>query len=351
LSASEAATFRLDRLRSVSSFVPKAHPYYHLLNVVGFRMQHIPQAKLTITGYTDGFSSERENPKVSRGRAAAVAAYLHETWGIDTTRLLLADGKMPPKPSRPLHIPEMQAENRRVELSADTTAVLDAVFLADTVQRAVPLAVRFYPIRPARVRPVSWRITVSQQGTRLKELRGDGFTPSFVDWRADAAEMQLLCAGVNIDAILNVSDSAGNITGTPMHSLPVRARVIAASADDYIENILIESYNLILFDGNRSALTPDHTSTLKAAYTRMTDRSTVRIDGYMDSSPDEDFAQKLALSRAQATAQGLKIFAKGAQVELAGYNATEKRIYNEMLPESRLYARTVRITVETLLGD
>jgi outer membrane protein OmpA-like peptidoglycan-associated protein len=351
LTAAAAGDFSPEQLRSASTFVPKAHPYYHLLNVVGYRMKRIPQARLTITGYTDGFSSERENPKVSRGRAVAVAWYLQSVWGIDSSRLTVTDGKVPPKPSRPLHVSEMQAENRRVELSADTAAVLDAVFLADTVLRDVQPVVRVYALGPASVRPASWRVSFNQQGTPLKELFGDGFLPRFADWRADSAEMRQICPDIPMDIMLTVNDSTGAVVKTPLHSLAVKHRVIPASSDEYCENILIETYNLLLFDGTRSTLTPEQTSTLKSAYTRMTELSAVRIEGYMDTSPDEDFAQRLALSRAQATAQGLKIFSKGAQVEIAGYNAQQKRLYDERLPESRLYSRTVRITVETPLGD
>lgn len=350
LSSEEAATFAPEKLRPSTTLNAGEHPYYHLLNIVGARMKRLPTTKLNILGGIDGSSIERENLKTARQRASAVAMYLRTVWGIDSARLVMGEARLTAKSGRSFNEQDRQAENRRVELSCDTVALLEPVQLYDTVQRSVPLRLRLFPAwrNPSDI--ASWNLVVRQEGRSLKEWRGDSTLPSVVDWRADDRETAQILPAVPLDISLAARTKSGTTLASPPHSLPIQKRLFRAADEEYCENLLIEKYNLILFDATKSSVAQTQAMTLKAMNTRITAKSKVLVEGFMDKSDDEEANKRLTRTRAQATAQSLKFFSRGAQMDIQGYGS-QKPLYDERLPEGRMYSRTVLITIETPLSE
>ncbi|MCS6809399.1 MAG: OmpA family protein [Bacteroidota bacterium] len=352
LTPEEAENFSTDRLRSISSLNSREHPYYHVLNIVGQRMRRIPQAKLNILGCVDGASTERDNLKIARQRALAVASYLRTVWGIDSARLVIGEARLLTKARRSINEQDRQAENRRVELSSDTTALLEPIQVADTVYRTFPYSCRVVPRVNSAFRGAvrEWRITLEQDGHILKEWHSDSALPDTLQWVVQNTDSVGLVLSKSLRVRLAVRfDGSEEWVHSPVRSLPIEEHVFRATDDEYCANILMEKFNLILFDATKSSMTQSQALTLKSLNTRITSRSKVLVEGFMDKLPDDDESnRRLSRARAQSVAQSLKALARGAQIEVYGYGS-QRSIYDERLPEGRMYSRTVLITIETPL--
>jgi outer membrane protein OmpA-like peptidoglycan-associated protein len=361
LNTSEVAAFSPESFKSSSNLVLGVHPYYDLLNILGYRLKRFPQTKINILGCTDGFTSEKNRPRLSEVRANVVAEYLRSVWGIDSTRLVIADLRgtsVSVKASRPLHESDKQAENRRVELSSDTLSLFAPILLTDTIQHTLTPSMRFYLIVPPTLSVKSWKIRIKQDRQVIKEFRGTGKPPLAIDWRVDAKEMEKMTEqrtdkptnrnGIECQFDVIESDDSG--ISSPAENIEITERRFRVNAEERVENMLVERQTLILFDGGKSTLTQEHLETLKGVNARMTANSKVVFEGFMDKSGDEEFNERLSLARAQAAAKSLRFNIRGAQVELKGYGSN-KVLYDGRLPEGRIYSRAVRITQETPLQD
>jgi OmpA-OmpF porin, OOP family len=95
-----------DRIR------PESSP---TLREIGDMLRQKSDLSLTIEGHTDSTGSAATNQTLSEQRAAAVKAFLVETYGIDAGRLE-AKGYGPSRPAADNDTPEGRQTNRRVEL-------------------------------------------------------------------------------------------------------------------------------------------------------------------------------------------------------------------------------------------
>jgi outer membrane protein OmpA-like peptidoglycan-associated protein len=350
LSTAATAAFAPEQLRPSTTLIAGEHPYYHLLNIIGARMRRLPLAKLNILGGIDAASGERDNLKLARNRASSVAMYLRTVWGIDSARLVMGEARLTAKSSRSFNEQDRQAENRRVELSSDTTALLEPIQLTDTVQRQILPRLRLFPTLKGDDDVISWQFALRQEGRIIKELRGDGALPKELDWRTDERESAELRLALPLEIALTTRTKSGAALTAPLRTIPLQSMIFRSADEEYCANFLIEKYNLILFDATKSAVAQSQATTLKSMNTRITAKSTVLVEGFMDKSDDEEANKRLSRARAQSAAQSLKFLARGAQIDVQGYGS-QKTLYDERLPEGRIYTRTVLITIETPLGE
>lgn len=123
---------------SLSEITNTLNLYYNVLNIVGRRMRDdYPRAILSVSGYTDDAEDESNNIALARRRATAVAEYLRTVWRIDSTRLIIAAGRLSPTAAVTTMLSEQdrldgRQENRRVELQSSIAEVLDPVVVRDT---------------------------------------------------------------------------------------------------------------------------------------------------------------------------------------------------------------------------
>jgi OmpA-OmpF porin, OOP family len=85
------------------------------LKEIGNMLEEYPDLRLSIEGHTDSDGDDAFNQSLSERRAAAVKAYLIETYTIDEARLETA-GFGESQPVAPNDTPEGKQQNRRVEL-------------------------------------------------------------------------------------------------------------------------------------------------------------------------------------------------------------------------------------------
>ena len=361
LTREETKTFRESKLSSAYELTPKEHSYYNVLNVVGERLRRLPKAVLSIHGCTDGFTAERDKADVAKARAQVVMRYLRDVWQIPATQLKLVDNTTAPTtPSIPLSDADKQAENRRVELRSDTPEILANITLIDTVRRVSPPSVRFR-LSAANIDSVrSWKIVVRQSGTIVKELRGTGALAEVQDWRMDERELAALHLDESVqqgqaveplEYTFSCIDADGNLYRSATAAIPLETRTEEKNSkrtrtSSYFAGKLVERFNLILFDFAKSTITSEQEPMMNLMRTRITERSTVRVDGFTDRTGEAEFNRKLSLQRALGVAQALGFTAEQQKTNVMGYGSSLE-LYNNDLPEGRFYSRTVRVIVET----
>lgn len=375
LTREETKTFRESKLSSAYELTPKEHSYYNVLNVIGERLRRLPKAQLSIHGCTDGFTAERDKADVAKARAQSVMRYLREVWQIPAAQLKLVDNTTAPTtPSIPLSDADKQAENRRVELRSDTPEILANITLIDTVRRVSPPSVRFR-LSAANIDSVrSWKIVVRQSGIIVKELRGTGALAEVQDWRMDERELAALRLDEAVqhgqtalsatlpnitlkplEYTLSCVDANGNAHRSTTGIIPLETRTEEKDSkrtrtSSYFAGKLVERFNLILFDFAKSTMTSEQEPMMNLMRTRITERSTVRVDGFTDRTGEAEFNRKLSLQRALGVAQALGFTAEQQKTNVMGYGSSLE-LYNNDLPEGRFYSRTVRVIVETPQND
>ncbi len=335
ISAADAMTFSIGRYNTASTL----DVYYHLLNVLGERMHKLPQATLVITGYT---ADERGAPTLSGRRARTVANYLTNVWNIPASRITTRARTLTERASA-MNQQEGVEENRRVEITGSDPALFEPVVLTDTIRTVDPPTVRFRPRLFSEAGIKTWRILISQEEKLLKELHGNGTSPSVVDWPIAQDDIRPL-ASLPLEYRLAIQDSAGQSFTTPANIIQFEQITISKKKQERRADKLIDRFSLLLFDYDAALLSQRHASTLNFIRTRLKPSSTVRIVGTTDRVGDAAYNLQLSERRARETAQAL--MAETAMVSGIGEDTTT---YPNDLPEGRLYSRTVRISIETPL--
>ena len=99
---------------------------------------------------------------------------------------------------------------------------------------------------------------------------------------------------------------------------------------------------MILFDFNRSEISGRNSDIIDIIDTRIEDNSTIQIKGYTDRMGDEALNERLSNSRAESANKAL-----GNSNAISKGYGEKIELYNNDLPEGRMYNRTVEIIVET----
>ncbi len=332
--------FQMDDLRNLD-VLPT---YYQLLNVVGLRLREHPEATLQIVGSNAGAGAEKGNIDLSRRRAEAVRDYLRDVWEIDPARLTVDARNLPEKPSNAAQ-PEGQAENRRVELIARPQTLLDPVFTSDTLRSANPPGIRFRQNVQAEAGVGNWKLSITQQGRMLKQFSGSGAVPATIDWNLQQ-QSDIPRGDAPIEYSIEVADAAGQVTTTPAARLVLDQVTIQRKRRERIADKEIDRYSLILFDFGKTTIDAPNRRIIDFIRGRIGAGATVVITGHSDRVGDEDVNLRLSGERA-------KVAAKELGVPVASVTGMGESIllYDNDLPEGRLYSRVVNVVVETPVND
>lgn len=347
LDPSEVADFDVDRLHSV----PVIRTYHHILNIIGRRMREHPEGVVTLTGTNDGLGERLlDGTELSTRRARSVREYLMSVWEIDSTRLPLEFRDLPEKPSN-VDVPDGVEENRRVELSSDTWAILEPVVTVDTLRLTNPPMIRIYPTTDL-VRPVaSWSVVVRQGGSPIRTFTSEesesGALPTSITWNLAADQHNVPRTDHPVTFELTVVDRTGTSVTSVLDTLPVEQITVTQKRRERIKDRYIDRYSLILFDFDRAELNQANDTIARFIRERLTPEASVEIIGQTDRIGEEEYNLRLSRRRADSTAEAL-----GLPPEVAEGEGENVDVYDNDLPEGRFYSRTVRILVETpIAGD
>ncbi|MBX3045017.1 MAG: OmpA family protein [Candidatus Kapabacteria bacterium] len=319
--------------------------YYHVLNIIGMRMNNYPDATIKITGTNSNSGDEKGNTALSRDRALKVRDYLRDTWGIDATRMPITSRNLPEKFTR-LDDPGSDEENRRVEISASDPRITEPVFTVDTMRILSEYNLRFKPSSQSDVGIKNWEVKAVFDSKELVSYDGKGNVPVNLDWKLDKASNGAPKTAGNIFYFLTVTDSLSQTAVSARNRLPIERLTIDRKRLERIKDKEFEYYSLILFDFGKSNLRSEHNQVVDFIKNRVTPNATVYIKGYTDLIGDEAINKRISEKRAKSVADRLKI--PSAIVEGIG---EEIILYDNETPEGRYYCRTVQIIIETPVED
>ncbi|HCN05567.1 MAG TPA: hypothetical protein DIS79_08095, partial [Bacteroidetes bacterium] len=138
LSRDEAARFQVGDLNGRGTMPI----YYHMLNIVGKKLQASPATKITLTGCNSNDGREKNALELSKARAEAVRDYFVNVWNIDPSRIAVKARNLPETPSNPTRTDGME-ENRRVEITTTDQSILEPLFFTDTTRTSNAPIIRF----------------------------------------------------------------------------------------------------------------------------------------------------------------------------------------------------------------
>ncbi|MCS7176253.1 MAG: OmpA family protein [Candidatus Kapabacteria bacterium] len=314
--------------------------YYHLLNIVGKRLQQFPQARLTITGCVSNVGVEENNRQLARKRAEAVRSYLTSVWGIAPERLQVQSRLLPAIPANPA-TPDGQEENRRVELSATVPEILAPVFLSEIGYVVNPSTILARMSVQAETTVARWQLRLLRAGTVLQSQEGKGMPPA--ELALSLVPEQLATGDTVISAELSVRDTLGTervarIT-TSFRRLSLRHK-----RAERMGNERLERFAFMLFEYDKATLTKDHRRLLPVIRQRIMSGTRVVISGYADRTGDPAYNRRLADQRCRAVWQALGVRDVTPEIRAIG---SDVLLYPNELPEGRAYSRTVLVELLT----
>lgn len=320
--------------------IDRLSTYYHLLNIVGKRLRQNPSATVTLVGCNADVEMERGNLSLSTRRAESVKEYLVKTWGIADVRIKTESRNLPEKAAFSQSAEGYQ-ENRRVEILTSNTEITAPIITKDTLRKANPPILRFYPRVENEVPLSRWILTAEQNSVVVKRFEGSGNLPSSLDWTMDQEGSHPRSEGTLVYT-LQVTDT-NNRTERSTGVIAVEQTTIRRKQIERRGDKEINRYSLILFEVRSSDITSTNKPIIDLIRKNIAPNSTVSVAGYTDRLGDPKANQTIAEGRAKATASALRL--QSDRVSISGQGNADT--YNPNLPEGRLYTRTVDVVIET----
>lgn len=318
--------------------------YWHILNIIGYRMNRFPETTITIAG---GYSTERgESEELARRRAGTIYRYLQDIWQITPERIRLLP---PERPHGDRTDTMLQAELRFARIESQSWNILQPVRIREIRRFVYPdsLKLRIDPMMPpGDIR--SYRLRLSRQGEVLHEE--EFFWPPdsaalTLSWNrlTDTMEIAPGEREIAVTAVVNRIDGTSEIS--PEVRIPVRT--VEVERTRCFTDRRIERFTLLLFPRNRAELNALHERVLREYVADgVRPESTITVSGYADFG-ERDEEQELSERRAAAVADYLneRVPAERVtKVTVRGAGSAEP-LYSNDLPEGRCYNRTVYIII------
>jgi outer membrane protein OmpA-like peptidoglycan-associated protein/uncharacterized protein YegL len=174
-----------------TGFTKPMDTYYNILNIVGIRLQQYPNATLTLTGCNSDHGDEKGNRSLSRKRAETVKQYLTTVWRIAPARISIEERDLPAKPSASA-TEAGREENRRVEITSNTPAVLKPVLtnravgeVSEAGVMAEVYSLQLFDFNSASVSSANeamlGQVVTSYKGVKGGKIKSVGFTDNIGD--------------------------------------------------------------------------------------------------------------------------------------------------------------------------
>jgi len=336
ISSSDASSYKLQNLFSLDAL----GIHHNVLNIIGYRMQQYPTAKLTLTGCNSNENVEANNTALSEERTKTIRDYFINVWKIDPSRLITNARNLPEKPSNPRSV-DGQQENRRVEIASDVPEVLDVFLANDTIRTPNPPQLRFKLNTASSIGVADWTLNVLQGSRLLKQYKGSGQAPSVIDWDLANNQSNIPRFSEPVRIFLETHNSKGDLA-VDSSILPTQVITVEQKKARKKGDVVIDRYNLVLFDFGKADITAAHKRIISLVNKRIKPESSINIDGYTDRSGSAAGNAKLATNRAQSTADAM-----GRNDAVVKGIGEARLLYPNDTPEGRFYCRTVQITVKT----
>lgn len=320
--------------------------YYHVLNIVGSRLQATPEANLTLMGCNCNQEEEKNNLELSQRRAFAVHDYLTTIWQIDSSRIQMEFRNLPTKPSS-TRTPEGAEENRRVELLSDHPDILRPVKSIITEHQFDPPVGEFHVHVEAEDGLREWQFQAFDGSRLLYSTSFSNFPGDKFYWNWLDENGRKISDVSNLSYTMSVFDVDDKSFSCEKHRIPVRKATSQAFSSTQQGDTIIEKYSLMLFDFNSSTFGAKNSEMLNKVTTSYSSHDSARVDifGFCDTIGDEDYNQRLSDRRARGVYNALvRSNIKKAEMSCVGYGETNP-LFSNATPEGRFLNRTVQVYV------
>ena len=343
--------------------------YYHILNIIGYRMRKHPNSIISLSGFNSTGPSAPANqidetPETSKKRRDVVFNYLTNIWQIDPSRIKLVRPSSNaknglPKERSSVRDPLGMVEKRRAEIRSDDWEIMKPIVVKETRRFHSPNNVTFHMTNGIPDSLVERReIWIYREGKEWHRMTDLGMTVSQsspYNWcREGNIDSAIPKDGTPYVAQLVVYSKGGNVYRSNEIEIPV---MIVSQNKKRLEGLpdkTIDRYSLVLFKFDSDGEGPLNSRILKThVYPNVRPGAEINITGYTDVVGLEDRNLKLSIDRAETVHKSIKQHVPSnniASLVTKGVGETEP-LYANNLPEGRFYNRTVQIIVETPVGD
>ena len=270
--------------------------------------------------------------QLAQQRAENVKTYLTSVWQIDPKRINVKYRNLPEVPSN-TNNDDGFAENRRVEISTTSQEILNVLSFMDTTRTTNVAKMNIAARAQSEESIEEWSIIVNQGTNTLKEFTDIGEIPSSpLVWNINEDKENIPRGKGLLSLSLFARDRDGKklrIDGSPI-----------VVEQLYNQKERIETYALITFKYNESTVDESNMAIVELIKSRISPNSIVTIEGYTDRIGNPDYNLKLSDRRAKEVARLLKL-----PSDIAVGKGNSNILYNNDLPEGRIYSRTVRVTL------
>lgn len=339
-----SASFNEENLRDSTIGV-----YHDLLNIVGSRMRRYPESTITLIGCREPLDDTSSTDALSLARANMVRDYLTSSWGIATERIGVKSRALPREVSN-RSVADGRQENRRVEIETGDHRLVAPVVTRSGGIDIDPDALVIVPELQFAESIASWKMRVaSEEGVELFARQGSGVPESRFSWILANADAHRLVPAGAAASTLRARLVAITTEGEELvaeREIPVRRTFSSRLASgEVVRDSLVERYSLIFFDFDAPQITEFNSFAVEAIRNRMRTSSKVHITGLTDRIGDDAHNMDLSKRRAEKTSEKIRdrITPEVTTTEGGG----EKEVYNNDLPEGRMYNRTVMVEIVT----
>lgn len=342
LTQKKPKSFNLDDMHDM----PTLKTYYHILNIIGKRMQEIPTANLTITGCNSNSGLEKNNLALSEQRAKAVFNYLNDIWDIPESRMKIEIRNLPEqasssKPSENQDYTDGTAENRRVEIQSDNYEILKPLLTYGKRYKIEPPALYLKAKVNSEIPVENWSIKFTSNGVMIDSSGKNNSSPDSIFWDVDSRKVLISeTRPRRISAGFGVENQKGQKSFAEA-AIPVE---IISKSEGEGKDTTYDEYSLILFDFASDKIEESNQKIIDIIKQRVNPGASVSIVGHTDRVGSEKANQKLSEKRAKASERALSFEKENFRVNAAGSGESDLLYFND-LPEGRFYCRTVKIDV------
>ncbi|MBC8144780.1 MAG: OmpA family protein [bacterium] len=322
--------------------------YHDLLNIIGSRLTRYSDATITIQGCREPLDDVGSSDALSSARASTVKEYLTGIWNIAPSRIRVTARVLPEEASNRA-IEDGREENRRAEISSNDPRVVAPISRRFTTRSIDPVAVAIMPAIQHGESIASWDLgLVADNATPMYTTRGQGAPNAAMLWNLDRDAVGRAFEnrpGGRINASLEAVTTDGQRLGA-QRTVPVRRIVSSRRLNGQeVRDSIIERYSLIFFDFDTPRVSDFNTQVIGTIQQRMKTSSSVTVTGLTDRIGDEAHNAELARKRAQSVANAIR--SRIVPERMGTVGAGENLIYDNELPEGRMYNRTVIVEIAT----
>jgi outer membrane protein OmpA-like peptidoglycan-associated protein len=337
--------FKLDAINNTNTL----EIYTSILNILGYRMNQYPKAKIIINGCNSNKEIEYNNLSLSRKRAEIIKDYLINVWNIENNRININVQNLPDNPTAyfsdsMLDQIDGEEENRRVEITSDTYEITEPLNIIDTKSTISPDSLIYQSDIESNNSINKWEIDVNSGNKEIISKSGKNIVNnySFILNLNDNLKNILESRSNYLISTFIVENNDGKnykkeIT-TPIHKLFLGEQ---SSMDNNYDE-----YRLILFPFNSSNIEEFNQNIIKFIKNKLKPGTIIKITGYTDRVGNDSSNLELSFNRANSVFNELKLNqSEFLKIAVDGKGEKSPLLYDNNLPEGRFYCRTVIISI------